>query len=110
MRIGVAERFRLARQIVSMIVMVPIDAERRGALRAEDAGIFGMLRDVLRLARAADVAVQADDAIAFRHHHVEIMRDEQNSEMTLVAKLFNQFVEFRLAREIDAARRLIEDK
>lgn len=76
MRIVGAQRFRFSGQIVSMIVMVPVDAQRRGPLRTKDAGIFGVLRYMLRFARAADVTVQADNPIAFRHHDVEIVRNE----------------------------------
>ena len=69
-----------------VIVVMAVDTERRSALRSEDAGVFGVLRNVLGLARTADVAVQAYHAIALRHHDVKVVRHEQNSEVMLVAQ------------------------
>ena len=52
--------------------------------------------------------VEADDAVALRHHHVQIVGDEQHAEAALRAQPADQRVEFRLARVVDAAHRLVE--
>ncbi len=91
-----------------MIVMMVIDAERARGLRAEQAHILRMLRHRLRHARAADVAVEADDAVARRHHDVQIVRDEQHAEAAYVAQAPDERVELGLADVVDAAHRLVE--
>ena len=67
-----------------------------------------MLGHRLGNARAADVTVEADDAVAARHDDVQIVRHEQHAEATLVAKACDQVVELGLAGEVDALHRLVE--
>src|SRR3974390_3449196 len=52
----------IAGKIVAMVVLMPIEGEGAGCLRTEQAGIFGVLRPRMRHARAAHVAIEADDA------------------------------------------------
>ncbi len=85
-------RGRLAGQIMAMIVMVVIDAERARGLGSEQAHIFGMLRHCLRDARAADVVIEADDAVALRHDDVQVVRDEQHAETARVAQAADEGV------------------
>lgn len=108
--IFLAKRRCFTGQIVSVIVVMPVDAERRGSPWPKDPRVFSVLGDVLWFSRAADMAVQANDTVAFRHHDVKVVRDEQNTEMTLVAQLSHQLVEFCLSREIDAACGLVKDQ
>src|SRR5437870_741971 len=84
-----------------MIVMVPVDAERRGRLRSENADIGRVLRHVFGLDRTADMAVEADDTIAAGRDDVEIVRHEDNAEVMLVTQAADQIVEISLARKVD---------
>ena len=77
-------------------------------MRAEQARILRVLRHGLRHARAADVAVDADDAVARGHDDVQIVADQQHADAALGADARDQRVEFGLARVVDAAHRLIE--
>ena len=99
---------RLAGEVVAVIVMVVIDGESARGLRAEQAHVFRMLRHRLRHARAADVTVEADDAVAARHDDVQVVRDEQHAEAGLVAQAPDQGVELGLAHVVDALHRLVE--
>ena len=47
-------------------------------------------------------------AVALGHHHVQIVRDQQHAEAALRAQPPDQGVELGLAREVDAAHRLVE--
>src|SRR5581483_8595780 len=78
-------RVRLARQVVPVVVMVVVEAEGARRLRPEEARILRMLSHRLGNARAAHMAVETDDAVALRHDHVQVVRDEQNAEAALGA-------------------------
>ena len=54
--------------------------------------------------------VDAKDTVACRHHHVQIMADQQNAEPALVAQASDQVVKFRLAGGIDTTHRFIQHK
>ena len=101
-------RMRHAGEVVAVIVMVTIDGEGARRLGAEQPPVGRMLGHRLRHARAADVMVEADDAIGARHDDVQIVRDEQHAEAGLVAQAPDQVVEVRLAHVVDALHRLVE--
>ena len=109
-QVGSARRRRLglAGQVMAVIVVVVIEAERARGLRAEQAGVLGMLRHRLRHARAAHVAVQADHPVALRHDDVQVVRHQQDAEPALGAQPADEGVELRLAGVVDAAHRLVQ--
>src|SRR5262245_33022707 len=57
-------RTRRAGQVVAVVVLVPVKAEGLRRLRPEQAHVFRMPGHRARDARAADVTVEADDAVA----------------------------------------------
>ena len=63
---------------MGMIVMVPVECHGAGCARPEQAGIFRSLGHLLWHTGAADMAVQADHPIGCGHHHVKIVRDQQD--------------------------------
>jgi len=91
-----------------MIMVMQIDTERAGNLRTEQPRILGVLRHRFRLARTANMPIEANDAVTLRHHDMQVVRDEQNAEVALVTYASNQIVQVSLSDKIDATRRLIE--
>ncbi len=89
---------RVAREVVAVVVMVLVDGEGAGLLGTEQARVLGMLSHGFRHARAADVAVQADDAVALGHDDVQVVRDQQHAEAAGVAQATDERVELRLRR------------
>ena len=51
---------------VTVVVLVGVDRQRRSGVRAEQRNVFGMPAHRLRLTGAADVPVDADDAVRWR--------------------------------------------
>lgn len=64
-----------------MLVIMPMLINRHRASITEEGKIFGMLIHRLRRAVAADVMIDAENGIGFLHHHVQVMRDQQNRAM-----------------------------
>ena len=60
---------------MGVVVMVAIDGKCLGGRPAEQPHIFRALAHRLRRSPAADMTVQADHGIGFRHHHMQVMRD-----------------------------------
>src|SRR5688500_19892459 len=60
---------------VVMIVAMGIDGKLRGELRTEHGGEGGITDDRFGVAHAADVTVDANDAVRGRHDDVEIVAD-----------------------------------
>src|SRR5262249_10334817 len=75
------DRVRIAGEIVPMIVLMLIEAQGARGLGPKQARIFRVLGDRPRHARAADVAIEADDAIALRHDDVQVVRNQQHAEV-----------------------------
>lgn len=68
-----ARGVRRTSDVVAVVVLVAVDGERARSTLAEKPCIGRMLRDGLGDAGAADVMVEADDAIAPRHDDVEVV-------------------------------------
>ena len=69
-----------------------------------------MLGDRFGDARTAEVAIEAEHAIARGHHDVQVVANQQHAAATRVSKPRNQGVKLGLASEIDAANGLVEHK
>ena len=65
---------------------------------------------LLRPAFAADMAIEADDMIAFGHYHVQVMAHHENAAAMGFANARDQFVELHFTEEIDGLNRLIENQ
>jgi len=70
---------------MGMVVVVAVDGKRLGRPAAEQFQIFRALADHLRRAAAADVAVEADHRIGLGHHHMQVVRDQEDAAAGLVA-------------------------
>ena len=91
-----------------MVVVVGVDAECGRCFGAEQARVFRVLGDGLGVAGAANVAVQADDAVGVGHHDVEVVGDEQHAEAAFDAQARYEGVQLGLAQVVDAAGRFVE--
>src|SRR6202000_1236605 len=95
---------------MEVIVAVGIKRELTRGPGAEQLLEGGILEHLLGLAFAADMAVQADHAVGLRHDDVKIGADEKHAATDLVAQLGDEVIKRRLARDVDAGKRLVEDE
>src|ERR1700735_3583624 len=58
---------------MAVIVAMGVKRERVGHARPEQLREGGIAHDLLGLAFAADVAVEADDAVGLRHHDMQVV-------------------------------------
>ena len=100
----------LAGEAVPVIMVVRVDGERRGGGPAEQPCVFRMPTDRLGRAGAADVPIEADDAVGRRHDNVQVVRDHQHPAAAARPNGADQFVEGGLPGEVDALYRFIEDE
>ena len=109
-----AERLRepaeLQRQVVRMIVMVMVNCDRARCVGPKQSNIFWVLGDRLRYAVAANVTIDADDAIALRHDDMKVVADQENTESPLVPDPADQGIELSLTNVIDATNGLVENE
>ncbi len=95
---------------VVMIMVMGVGRDHAGRRGTKELGEFRILLDFLRPAFAADMAIEADDMIAFGHHHVQVMAHHENAAAMAFANAGNQFIEFHFTEEIDGLDRLIENQ
>lgn len=100
----------LAVEAVGVVVVVAVDGDRARRTRAEETEIFRRLRHLAWDAGAADVRVQAYDAVGRSHDDVEVVRDEEHGAAVPVPDLGDLLVKGDLAGEVDALDRLVEDE
>ena len=107
---AIVGRDHFAMQIMRVVVMVAVDGDRARRARAEEPEIFRRFRNLVRATRAADVAVQADDAVGRGHHDMKVVRDQQHGAAVPVADLGDLLVKRDFAGEIDALHGLVENE
>ena len=90
--------------------MVIIGCELLRRIRPEETRVFGVLRHRFRLARATDMTIEAQHAIAARHDDVQIVGDQEYAEFALIAQIADQLIEIGFTGVVDAARWLIQNK
>ena len=96
-----------AMQVVAVVVVVVVDGQALGVLAEQlDEGRVGA--DLLRVPRAAHMAIQADHLVGGAHHQVQVVRDHQYAAAMAVAQLSDQAVQLGLAGDVDALHRLIQ--
>ena len=106
MVMGVVMGMAMALMVMVVVVGVGGDpARRRGA---EELGEFRVLLDLDGAALAAHMAVEADDVVALRHHHVEVMADHEDAAAVLLPDVRNQLVHARLAQEVHRLDGLVQ--
>src|ERR1044071_9808962 len=92
--------------LMIMIVVMRVSRDHSRLLRAEQFCKFGIVLYRLGPAFAAHMAVEADDTVAFRHDHMQIMAHHQDAAAMLAPDLGNEFIELAFADEIDRLHRL----
>ena len=95
---------------MGMIVVMAV--ERHGASRArpEQARIFRVFRHFVGHTGATDMAIQADHPIGRRHHHVKIVRDQNDGAVMAVADRGNFFIKCNFAGKIDTLDRFVQNQ
>src|SRR5580658_1913819 len=97
----------LFRRVVAVVVAMSVKREGVDG-HAEQGAIGGIAAHRLGMAAAADMVIEADDAVGRGHHQMEIMRDQQDPAPRLIADAADQREELRLPGDVDALRRLVE--
>ena len=85
-----------AMQVVIVVMMVVIDGEALGVL-AEQFDKGWVAADLLRVAGAADMAVEANHLIGGAHHQMQIVRDHQHAAAMALAQSRDQPIQLGLA-------------
>jgi hypothetical protein len=96
-------------QIMGVIVVVVIN---RQALRvgAEQFDESRVVADLLRVARAAHVPIQANHLIGGAHHQMQVVGNHQDAAAVTITQSGYQAIQFGLACHVNALYRLIEHK
>ena len=90
------------------VVMVGIDRQHLPLRSPEQAGKFRVAGHALRLAVAADVAIEADHLVSAGHHQVQIVGDHQHGAVELGGQLADEGIELDLARDIYPLHRFVQ--
>jgi hypothetical protein len=69
-----------------------------------------MLRNRLRHAGAADMVIEADDAIGPAHDDVQVVRNEKHAKPGFIAQAADEVVEVGFAAVVDALHGLVENE
>ena len=91
-----------------VVVMVVVAGECRGRARAEEGEIARIVAHRLGRAAAADMAVEADDAVGGGHDQMQVVADHEDAAALLLADAVDQPEEGGLALVVDAGGRLVE--
>jgi hypothetical protein len=91
-----------------VIMVMLVDRERGRCAGAEESLVLGARGYGRRCARATDMTVEADHPVCGRHDDMQIMGNQKDAAMHLVADPLDQIVKFDLARKIDALNRFVE--
>ena len=92
-----------------VIMMVRIDADGvEVAAVAEHMAEGGIAGDRFRAAVAADVAVQAQNVVARRHHQMQIVADHQHGRARAALPVANGLVIVAKRDRVDARRRFVQ--
>jgi hypothetical protein len=94
--------------LMIMVVVMRIGRDHARRLRAEEFYEFGIMPDGFGPAFAAHMAVEADDAVAVRHDHVQVMAHHEYAAAMPAADLGDELIELRFADEIDRLHRLVK--
>ena len=93
---------------VGVVVVMAIDRKRVSRAGSKQTQVFRTFQDLRRRTATADMAIQAHDRVGFGHHHVQIMRNQQDTAAGAIPDLANELVDRDLAGEIDALDRLVQ--
>ncbi|MNC53382.1 hypothetical protein D3C75_1027870 [compost metagenome] len=88
-----------------MVVVVNSQARRGLAKQFDERRVAA---DLLGVARAAHVAVQAHHLVGGAHHQVQVVGDHQHAAAVALAQAADQPVQLGLAGDVDALHRLVE--
>src|SRR6185437_4101762 len=93
--------------IVRMVMVVGVDGEAVDR-RAEERAIGGIAAHRVGMATAADVMIEADDAVGGGHHQMQVVRHQQHAAAPRVTQAPDEGEELGLAGDVDALHRLVE--
>ena len=86
---------------MGVVVMVGVKRQFAGRARPEQFEERRIAHDGLRMALAANMAVEADDPVRLCHDDVQIVADQQNSAAQLVANFRDQMIKSGLPGDVD---------
>ena len=96
-----------AMQVVRVVMMVVVDGQALGVL-AEQFDERRVAADLLRVPRAAHMAVEADHLIGGAHHQVQVVLDHQYAAAMALAQSRDQPIQLGLTGDVNALHRLVE--
>jgi len=102
-----ARRDHRAVQIVGVVVMVVINRQAL-CVFSEKLDKCRIAADLLGVAGAADMAIQANDLVGGAHHQVQIVGNHQHTAAVTVSQAGDQAIEFSLAGHVHALYRFVE--
>jgi len=91
-----------------MVVMMGVERQLARGARAEQFGEGRIAHHRMGIALATDMAVEADDPVGLRHHHMQIVADQEHAASDFVAYLRDQMIKRGLAGDVDAGQRFVE--
>jgi hypothetical protein len=95
-------------EVVAVIVVVGVDGEGPRIVGGEHGHVFGVAAHGLGVARAAEVAVDADDPVGRGHDDVEVVGDHQDAAAPQAPDSGDELVKLGLARDVDSLDGLVE--
>ena len=96
-----------AMQVMGVVVMVVVDRQALGVL-AEQLDERRVAADLLGVAGAAYVTVEAHHLVGGAHHQVQVVGNHQHAAAVAVAQACNQAIQLGLPGDINALYRFVE--
>src|SRR6185437_13479163 len=93
--------------VVAVVMMMRIKREALDR-RAKKGAVGRIAAHFRRRAAAADMVVEAKDAVGRRHHEMEIVRDQEHAATARITQAADEREELGLPRDVDALHRLVE--
>ena len=94
-------------QVMGVVMMVMINRQAL-CVFAEQFDESRVIADLFRVARTADMAIEADHLVGGAHDQMQIVGHHQHATAMAVAQAGNQAVQLGLASDIDALYRLVK--
>ena len=88
-----------ALQVMAMVVFMVIDGQS-GGVATEEASVFRVFADGLRLSVAANVTVEAKNLVGCRHHQMQVVGDHQNATGKLLRDAADELIELVASQNV----------
>ncbi len=99
-----------AMRAMHMIMGVAINSERVSYVLAKERNEIRIAQNGLWASHATHMVIETNHFVRLRHDEMQVMTDQEHAAMVAIADLADQAVEFGLAGDIDARKRLIQDE